>query len=105
MASLWPAMEARPQYIACATVEIKLLVKLVCDTAPNPCLTRTVYQDLSTRNDCPVKKALSICQFETHFRWFVESIGCGGVGGGGERAEHGFRRWFADVVNQGPVVR
>ena len=56
------------------------------------------------RNDCSVKKALSICQFETHFRWFFKYLG-GGRGGGVGEAEPGFRRRFADVVNQGPVVR
>ena len=93
MASPEPGIEARPQYIACATNEIKPLVKLVCEAAPNPCLARTVYPDLSRRNDCPVKKPLSICQIETHFRCSLNSSGTGGG------AEHGFRRWFADVVN------
>ena len=34
MASPEPGIEVRPQYIACATDEIKPLVKLVCEAAP-----------------------------------------------------------------------
>ena len=47
------------------------------------------------------------CRFANSKHTFGGSLNPLGAGGwgGGERAEHGFRRWFADVVNQGPVVR
>ena len=45
---------------ACATDETKLLVKSVYETAPKSLSwTPHVYQDVSSRHDCLVKKAFA----------------------------------------------
>ena len=50
--------------VACATEETKPLVKSVCESARKSLFRAPpVYQDLSTRHDWPVKKAIVlICQ-------------------------------------------
>ena len=78
---------------------LKLLAKSVCGTAPESLFwPPTVYQDLRTRRDWPVKESHSPFadqvegKFEMYFREFVESVV-------GPEKEH--RCCFADVTNQG----
>ena len=85
--------------------EIKLWLTPSANQRRNPCSgLPAVYPDLSTRHDWPVKKGFVLFvvianqiegEFETHFRSFVESVGC---------PEQGSLRCFADGTNQSLVI-
>ena len=68
--------------LACPTDERKLWLRPSAKQCLNPsCGPPLVYQDLSTRHDWPVQKAIVDLpsqierKFETPSRYFVESVG------------------------------